>query len=301
MKRSIRESLTAYSYLIPAFIAITIVTVIPAIYNIYISFTNYGLYHYMDYSLIGLKNYTEIFSMQSPFFNVLGWTIIWTLLSSVLNVSVGLLIALLLNHPGLKERNLYRALLIIPWALPGVLSIQMWHSMLGADGLFNQILGLIGMSSIKWLTEPIWARVSVIAVNVWLSFPYFMVVSMAALKSIPTEVYEAAVTDGANKFQIFRRITLPLLRLILMPLFIAQLAFQFNNFNLIYLLTGGGPRESMGKFFGSTDILVSYTFNLMREVQRYGLTAAYGVITFAMTVLIMILSIKLMKGLKEEW
>ncbi len=301
MKRTTKEALSAYTYLIPALIAILIVTVIPAIYNIYISFTNYGIFHYQTFQFVGLSNFIEIFSMKSPFFPVLGWTFTWTFLSSFLNVGVGLGIALLLNHKGLKERNLYRALLIIPWALPGVLSIQMWHSMMGADGILNQILNMIGFDSVKWLTDTTCARISVIGVNIWLSFPYFMVMSQAALNSIPVELYEAARTDGATAIQRFRHITAPLLRIIMLPLFITQIAFQFNNFNLIYLLTGGGPRESMGQYFGSTDILVSYTFNLMREVQRYGLTAAYGVVTFFMTIVLMLISIKFTKAMKEEW
>lgn len=301
MKRTTKEAISAYTYLIPALIAIMIVTVIPAIYNIYIAFTNYGIFHYQEFQFIGFSNFIEVFSMKSPFFPVLGWTFTWTILSSILNVGVGLGIALLLNHKGLKERNLYRALLIIPWALPGVLSIQMWHSMMGADGILNQILNLVGLDSVKWLTDATVARISVIGVNIWLSFPYFMVMSQAALNSIPIELYEAARTDGATAFQRFRFITAPMLKIIMLPLFITQIAFQFNNFNLIYLLTGGGPRESMGQYFGSTDILVSYTFNLMREVQRYGLTAAYGVITFIMTVVLMLVSMKFTKAMQEEW
>ena len=300
MLRQKREAVTAYTYLLPALLAITVVTIIPAIYNIYISFTNYGLFHYKDFQFIGFANFVEIFSMKSPFFSVLAWTFIWTFLSSTLNVMAGLGIALLLNHHGLKERNLYRALLIIPWALPGVLSIQMWHSMMGSDGILNQILNVFGIEGIKWLTDQTWARISVITVNVWLSFPYFMVISQAALKSIPEELYEAAHTDGGTRLQIFRYITAPLLRRIMLPLFVTQIAFQFNNFNLIYLLTGGGPRQSMGEYFGATDILVSYTFNLMREVQRYGLTAAYGVITFFMTILLMLCSMKFTNAMGEE-
>ena len=300
MLRQKREAVTAYTYLLPALLAITVVTIIPAIYNIYISFTNYGLFHYKDFQFIGFANFVEIFSMKSPFFSVLTWTFIWTFLTSTLNVMAGLGIALLLNHHGLKERNLYRALLIIPWALPGVLSIQIWHSMMGSDGILNQILNVFGIEGIKWLTDQTWARISVITVNVWLSFPYFMVISQAALKSIPEELYEAAHTDGGTRLQIFRYITAPLLRRIMLPLFVTQIAFQFNNFNLIYLLTGGGPRQSMGEYFGATDILVSYTFNLMREVQRYGLTAAYGVITFFMTILLMLCSMKFTNAMGEE-
>ncbi len=296
-----KETWIAYFFLLPALIAITLTTLIPSIYNIYISFTNYGVYHYFQYEFIGLSNYKEILSMNSPFLPVLIWTIIWTVASTLLNYFSGMFIALLLNNPNLKERNIYRTLLIIPWALPGVISIQMWHGMLSMSGVFNQILAKVGLSPINWLNEVFWARFWVIAINVWLSFPYFMTITNAALQSIPIELYEAAKIDGASNSQRFRKITFPLLNRTLAPLLVTQLSFQFNNFNLIYLLTGGGPREALGEYFGATDILVSYTFNIMREVQRYGLTAAYGVITFIMTVLIMILSTFSIKGLKEEF
>ncbi len=285
-----KESLAGISYLMPALVALSLVSVIPSIYNIYISFTNYGLYHYFEYSSIGFSNYAEIFEVKGAFLPVLGWTVIWTVVCSVLNVGIGLLIAMVLNNPNLRERNLYRTLLIIPWALPGVIAIQMWRGMLSPDGVFNQLLALINVPAVNWLSDPVTARISVITVNVWLSFPYFMTVCLAALQSIPSELYEAAITDGAGKFQKFRFITIPMLKNALTPLFITQLAFQFNNFNMIYLLTQGGPRQALGEYYGSTDILVSYTFNLMRELQRYGLTAAYGVVIFMITSLIMILS-----------
>jgi arabinogalactan oligomer/maltooligosaccharide transport system permease protein len=296
-----KETKIAFWLLVPALIAITFATLIPSFYNIYISFTNYGLYHYFDYDFIGFDNYKEIFRLQSPLYSVLIWTVIWMFASTLLNYFCGMLIALLLNNPNLKERNIYRTLLIIPWALPGVIAIQMWQGMLNMSGVFNQILDFFGVSPVNWLNKVFWARFWVIAVNIWLSFPYFMTITNAALKSIPNELYEAAKVDGASSTQRFRKITFPLLNRTLAPLLVTQLAFQFNNFNLIYLLTFGGPREALGEYYGATDILVSYTFTLMREVQRYGLTAAYGVITFFITVFIMVITTFSIKALKEEF
>jgi len=299
MKRQTRQHWLAFGYLTPALTAIVLVTLIPAVYNFFIAFTNFGLFHYQSYEWVGLANFQEILSLDSPLLPVMGWTLAWTFLSSFVNVGLGFLVALMLTHPGLRERNLYRTLLIIPWALPGVLSIQMWHSILGADGFFNRMLQALGATTIPWLTHPGWARLSVIMVNAWLSFPYFMVVSIAAIQNIPSEVKEAAMMDGASSWQRFRWITLPMTRVLMLPLWITQVAFQFNNFNLIYLLTGGGPRLSMGDYFGATDIMVSYTFNLMREAQRYGLTSAFGVLTFLLTVGILLLSTSFTRAMKE--
>lgn len=298
-----KQALLALIFLIPVLVALTVSTLIPSVYNIIISFTNYGLNHYFEFDFIGFKNYIKIFSLNSnsPFFTVLGWTLVWMFVGTILNYFLGMLLAIFFNNPNLKERNIYRSLLIIPWALPGVIAIQMWHGMLGTDGVFNQILNLFGIHSVSWLNSVFWSRFWVIIVNAWLSFPYFMTITYAALQSIPDELYEAADIDGAGKFYKFRRITFPLLNKTLAPLIITQFAFQFNNFNLIYLLTNGGPRNSLGNYFGSTDILVSYTFNIMRELQQYGLTAAYGVITFILTIFIIVISTFSIKGLKEEF
>ncbi|HPX15629.1 MAG TPA: sugar ABC transporter permease [Petrotogaceae bacterium] len=290
-------------FLFPTVFAITVSTVIPSLYNIFISFTNYGLNHYFEYDFIGIENYKKIFNLtqNSPFFPVLLWTIAWMVLSTLLNYFIGMFIAIFLNNPNLPERNIYRGLLIIPWALPGVIAIQMWHGMLGTEGVLNQFLGMLGIEAVSWFNSVFWSRFWVIIVNAWISFPYFMTITYAALQSIPTDLYEAAEIDGAGKAYKFRKITLPLLNKTLSPLIITQFAFQFNNFNLIFLLTRGGPRNSLGDYFGSTDILVSYTFNIMRELQQYGLTAAYGVITFFITVLIIVFTTLCLKGLKEEF
>jgi arabinogalactan oligomer/maltooligosaccharide transport system permease protein len=298
-----KQTKIAFLFLIPVLAAILFSTVIPAIYNLVISFTNYGLFNYFDYDFVGFANYKQIFNLSdgSPFFPVLIWTIIWMVASTFINYFLGMFLAIFLNNPNLKERNLYRALLIIPWALPGVIAIQMWHGMLGTSGVFNQILNYFGVSSVSWLNSVFWARFWVILVNGWLSFPYFMTIIYAALQSIPSELYEAADIDGANKMVKFKSITFPLINKTLAPLIITQFAFQFNNFNLIHLLTNGGPRNSLGEYFGSTDLLVSYTFNIMRELQQYGLTAAYGVITFFITIFIIIITTFSIKGLKEEF
>mgnify|MGYP000377397531 CR=1 FL=1 len=238
--------LTPYLYLVPLLAGTLAFTLIPAIYNIYISFTNWSMFHFRNFRFIGLDNYREIFSGGGAFGPVIGWTFTWAILCTALNMLVGLVLALLLNHPRLRERNLYRTLLVIPWGLPFILTVQMWAGLLNVDGAVNLLLTTLGLERVRWLTHPFWARVSVVLVNLWLSYPFFMVVFLAALQSIPRELYEAARIDGAGPWGCFAHITFPWLGLATLPLAITQFAFQFNNFGVIYLLTGGGPKAGLG-------------------------------------------------------
>jgi arabinogalactan oligomer/maltooligosaccharide transport system permease protein len=169
---------------------------------------------------------------------------------------------------------------VIPYAVPGFLSLLVWGGLLNDDfGVVNNILHL----DIPWLFNANWAKVSVILVSLWLTFPYFFLVSMGALQSIPGELVEAAKVDGGGAWQIFRRVTLPLLLVAVAPLLIASFAFNFNNFNNIYLLTGGGPQAEDQSTAGSTDILISYTYKLAFESGKgndYGLASAVAILIF---------------------
>src|SRR5205823_14761237 len=170
--------------------------------------------------------------------------------------------------------------LIIPYAVPAFLSLLVWQGLLNDDfGVVNRAFHI----SIPWLFDPWWARVSVILVSVWLTVPYFFLVSLGALQSIPAELVEAARVDGGGPIQIFRRVRLPLLLVAVAPLLIASFAFNFNNFNNIYLLTGGGPYEGSSSIAGSTDILISYTYKRAIATGKgndYGLASALAIIIF---------------------
>jgi len=174
--------------------------------------------------------------------------------------------------------------LVLPYAMPGFLSLLVWGGLLNDDfGVVNRsILGPIGIH-IPWLFDANWARVSVVMVSVWLTTPYFFLVSMGALQSIPTELTEAAKVDGGGGWAIFRRVTLPLLLVAVAPLMIASWAFNFNNFGNIYLLTGGGPYSGTSSVAGSTDILISYTYKLAIASGKgsdYGLASTVGIVIF---------------------
>ena len=219
--------------------------------------------------------------VRGPFLRVFLWTVIFATLTVVFSFSLGLFLAITLNKPGMRFRTFYRSILVIPYALPGFLSLLVWQGLLNDD--FGVVNRNILHTHVPWLFDANWARVAVILVSTWLTTPYFFLVSMGALQSIPAELNEAALVDGAGPWQNFRKVTLPLLLVAVAPLMIASFAFNFNNFGNIYLLTGGGPNTSDGSVAGATDILISYTYKLAFVVgkgQNYGLASAIGILIF---------------------
>jgi arabinogalactan oligomer/maltooligosaccharide transport system permease protein len=253
-------------------------------YTVYISFTNYSLYHFTSFDWIGIANYKSIFSAldASAFGRTLLWTIAYSLLATLIAFVVGLGLALLLNDQQIKERNVYRTLLIVPWALPAAITILAWSGILNSDfGYANHLLGSLGISPVPWLSNATWAKVSVLGVSVWAGYPFMMTACLGALQSVPDELVEAAKIDGAARVSIFRFVTFPVLRSVIVPLIISTYSFNFtNNFNMIYLLTGGGPAVA-GSQAGATDTVLSYSYNLTLTYQRYGIASAVAVTVFA--------------------
>jgi arabinogalactan oligomer / maltooligosaccharide transport system permease protein len=241
---------------------------------------------------IGLGNFQDIFSKASvQLYPVLIWTVIFAISTTILNVIVGLLLGILLNNKRLKFRNFYRSILILPWAVPGVISIQLWVALLNQNfGGLNRLLGLFGGLPIPWLTDPLWAKVAILVVNLWLGFPYMMTATLGALSAISDELYEAAEMDGATKLEQVQFITLPMLQAAFTPIVLATFAYNFNNFGIIYLLTGGGPAEEGREATArATDILLSWGFNTAftgAGAQAYGLAGAVSVIVGVLTVII---------------
>ena len=218
---------------------------------------------------------------RNPFIRVFVWTIVFATMTVLVSFAVGLFLAIALDKQGMRLQRLYRSALLMPYAIPGFLSLLVWGGLLNDDfGVVNRLFGI----HVPWLFDGNWARVSVIFVSVWLTVPYFFLVSLGALQSIPSELTEAARVDGGNGWQIFRRVTMPLLLVAVAPLMIASFALNFNNFNNIYLLTGGGPYDSgSSSIAGSTDILISYTYKLAiasGKGQDFGLASSVAIIIF---------------------
>lgn len=255
---------------------------------------------------IGARNFTEIITnphISGPFFRIFTWTFLWAFLSVATTFTLGLALALLLNDPYLELRNFYRTLLIVPYAIPGFISILVWGGMLNVDfGIVNRILHDLFATKIPWFHDPLWARVAVLLVNLWLGYAYMMIVCLGALQSIPQELYEAARVDGANRIQLLGKVTLPLLLISIAPLLVGSFAFNFNNFNVIFLLTGGGP-PIPGAITpaGATDILISYTYNLAFGAAgaRYGFAAAVSLIIFMIIGTISAINFRLTRNLER--
>ncbi|HKX74234.1 MAG TPA: maltose ABC transporter permease MalF [Acidimicrobiia bacterium] len=254
-------------------------------------------------TVVGLANFTRIFTSEAirgPFVRVFVWNFAFAVLSVVTTFAVGLALALALNHPTMRGRRVYRSLLILPYALPSFMTALIWAGMFNQDfGVINRALG----ASIPWLRDPTMAKVSILIVNLWLGFPYMFLISTGALQAIPDELKEAAYVDGANPRQAFRSVTFPLLLVALAPLLIASFAFNFNNFNIIYLLNGGGPPiEGAQTPAGHTDILISYTYRLAFESGRgadFGFASAIAIIIFLLVATISGLSFRRTRVLEE--
>lgn len=279
-----KNNAKAYGYLFPALLSILIVTCLPIVYTIVISFTNYNMYHLSDFSFVGWENYLTVFSgsIRHVFFPVLGWTVSFAVISTIGSYAIGLILAILLNNPRMKESKIYRSVLIVPWALPSTIAILAWQGLLNEQyGGINNMLHAIGIAwSVPWLTDAFWARVGIIIVNVWLGFPYMMNVCLGGLQAVSNDYYEAAKIDGATKFQCFKSITLPMVTKLSIPLVISTFASNFNNFGNIYMITQGGPARVDNQFAGYTDILASTTYKMTTWSNRYELSATFSVLIF---------------------
>ena len=199
---------------------------------------------------VGFRNFSRIIHdplVRKPFLSIFAWTFVFAAATVFFSFAAGLFLAIALDKRGMRFQQVYRSVLVIPYAIPGFLSLLVWAGLLNDDfGVVNRLFGihvpwLFGGNVFSWLPFISWPRIAVVLVSVWLTTPYFFLVSMGALQSIPDELTEAARVDGGGAWQIFRRVTLPLLLVAVAPLMIASFAFNFNNFNNVYLLTGGGP------------------------------------------------------------
>ena len=293
-----------YFYLLPAFLVMSVITFYPLIYQVVLSFTNFETRHLMlgmaspDLENVGVKNYADIFTDQLPvqnfeFLRVLIYNLWWAVSNVALHVPAGVLIAVLLNVPGLWFKRIYRAIYILPVVIPPIVVATVWRNIFDEQyGAMNQFLtvitGFFGGDPvrIRWLFEyapPIsWllptgalplAYYAMMIANFWLGWPFMTLVATGALQSIPNDLYEAASIDGASSSQQFWKITVPLLRPAMIPAAVYGFTLSFNLFNFVYFMTGGGPARS-------TEILVTFAYDLVRNLRLYGVAAAFAVIIF---------------------
>jgi arabinogalactan oligomer/maltooligosaccharide transport system permease protein len=254
---------------------------------------------------VGTLNFSRVLHnklIRDPFIRVLIWTFVFATSAVFLSFALGLFLAITLSKPGMRMRWLYRSVLVLPYAIPGFLSLLVWGGLLNDDfGVVNRWLGHFGVT-IPWLFDANWARVSVILVSVWLTFPYFFLVTLGALASIPGELIEAARVDGGGRWQVFRRVTLPLLLVAVAPLMIASFAFNFNNFGNVYFLTGGGPASNDQSIAGATDILISYSYKIAfasGKGQDYALASTISIFIFVIVATVSAISFSRTKALEN--
>lgn len=248
-----------------------------------------------------LENYVDLLTdpvIRGPFVNVFIWTFTFALVTVVTMFAAGLTLAIALDKK-IRGRNFYKSILILPYAIPSFMSILIWNGMFNRDfGAVNQLIGV----TIDWYNDPWLAKAVILIVNLWLGFPYFYLISAGALQALPGELEEAAAIDGARPSQIMARIKLPLLLQILSPLLIASFAFNFNNFNIVYLLTNGGPVDVLnGETAGATDILITYAYKTAfgSAEQNLGLASAISVIMFVIVGALSLWSLRRSKVLES--
>lgn len=276
----------AWVFLAPAILAMGLTVFYPLLKGIWFSFTDIDQYtmgnafEAPSYEFIGFENYKEIlFSPDSDLLRVLWQTVLWSVINVSFHFGLGLLFALLLNH-GFKGRTMFRLLLMVPWAVPAYVAAFSWRWMFNGDyGLFNQILQSFDMEPVNWLSKPFWAMTAAIATNVWLGYPFMMVSILAGLKTIPGVLYEAAMVDGASRFQQFIQITLPMLRPVSLSVILLGFVWTFNMFPIIYLVTKGGP-------YGSTEILATYAYREAFESWNLAEASTYGVIILSILIVL---------------
>jgi arabinogalactan oligomer/maltooligosaccharide transport system permease protein len=295
---------TPYLFTAPTLISIFVFSFLPIVYTIYIAFTNYSLNHMNDYHFIGWGNFQAILTgpLKDVFLPVFVWTVVFAVVSAGGTYIIGLIFALVLSNENLRERNIYKSFLIIPWAIPGTISLLTWSGLLNEQyGGINVLLHQLHLISgnIPWMTDPLCARIGIIIVNLWLGFPWMMNVSLAALSAIDDTYYEAAEIDGASKWQQFLKITLPSITTSSLPLLISSFAMNFNNFTVPYLIMGGGPPIKTTQYAGYTDLLAGVGYKFTKSFMRYDYASAFSILVFILIGAISFIQMKKTNAFKE--
>ncbi|CCG27676.1 Maltose/maltodextrin ABC transporter, permease protein MalF [Streptococcus pyogenes NS88.2] len=287
-------------------IGVLLFTILPLIYMICLAFTNFDHNHLPPKSLfdwVGLANFGNVLSgrMAGTFFPIFSWTLIWAVFATVTNFFFGIILALLINTKGLKWKKMWRTIFVITIAVPQFISLLIMRNLLNDEGPLNALLNKIGLinGSLPFLSDPLWAKFSIIFVNMWIGIPFTMLIATGIIMNLPSEQIEAAEIDGASKFQVFKSITFPQILLIMTPNLIQQFIGNINNFNVIYLLTGGGPTNSEYYQAGTTDLLVTWLYKLTVTAADYNLASVIGILIFTVSAIFSLLAYTRTASYKE--
>lgn len=286
-------------------------TIIPLVFMALIAFTNYDQNHQPPGSLfhwVGMKNFAAMLSSENglgyAFWHILGWTIVWAIFATFLNYIFGIILALLINRRDTKLKSLWRFVFVLSIAVPQFVSLLIMRTMLQPDGAVNVLLknaGLIQRSLPFW-TNATWARVTVIIINLWVGIPFTMLQVTGILQNIPKELYEAAEMDGAGPVTIFFKITLPYILFVTTPYLITSFVGNINNFNVIYLLTGGAPVSMAynNGTAGKTDLLVTWLYKLTIDKKNYNYGAVISILVFVISAAFSLIALNKSKVLDNE-
>ena len=292
------------------FLALVIFTIIPLFYMMTMAFTNYGQIDnkLVLFDWVGLDNFAQLFnstsSIAEQFWSVLAWTLVWAFFATFLNFFLGTFMAMIINRPTTRLKGMWRTILSLTIAVPQFVSLLIIRSMLKDTGIVNTMLINLGFitegNELPFWSDVTWARCTIIIVNLWVGIPYTVMQVTGILKNIPADLYEAARIDGANVVQQFMNITLPYMVFVLTPYMISSFTGNVNNFNIIYLLSGGGPVTQLDHTAGSTDLLVTWLYKLTVDNQQYNLAAVIGILTFVVLAIVSLVTYRSSGSYKDE-
>lgn len=291
------------------FAGIIVFSILPLVFMISMAFTNYSKIgdHLTLFDWVGFENFAKVLnfsdSIGQTFWSVLGWTLVWAFFATFLNYFFGMILAIVINRKGTRCKGFWRFCFVLSIAVPQFVSLLIMRTMLQPDGPVNVLLRNIGLLSeggaLPFFTDATWARVTVIVINLWVGIPFTMLQVTGILQNIPAELYEAARVDGANAVVTFFKITLPYMLFVTAPYLITQFTGNINNFNVIYLLSGGAP-VPVGQTAGKTDLLVTWLYKLTIDNQYYNLGAVIGILTFVVLAIVSILTYRRTAAYKNE-
>ncbi|MNO34689.1 Maltose transport system permease protein MalF [compost metagenome] len=288
-------------------IGVLLFTVMPLVYMISIAFTSFDHTHLPPKNLftwVGFSNFENILTgrMSETFLPVLIWTIVWAVLATLTCFIFGVLLALFIQKKTIRWKKLYRSIFVLTIAVPQFVSLLIMRNLFHTSGPVNEWLLSLGLiqSPIPFLIDPLLAKFSVILINMWIGIPVYMLIATGVIMNLPQDQIEAARIDGASIFQVFRKITMPTLIFVMTPNLIQQFIGNINNFNVIYLLTDGGPANSNYYGAGSTDLLVTWLYKLTVEKADYNLASVIGILTFALSAIISLTMYTRSKAFKSE-
>ena len=256
----------------------------------------------VELAISGLT-YVQTPSMANTFKQVLLWTLVWAFFATFLNYFLGMLVAIMINKKGIKFKKLWRTILVMTIAIPQFISLLYVSKMFAADGLINGTLMSWGWikEPLPFWTNPTWAKCTIIGINVWIGIPYLMLIATGILMNIPADLYESARIDGANAFQTYMKITLPYMLFVTGPYLLTSFTGNINNFNVIFLLSGGKPLSvGLAGNAGSTDLLITWLYKMTVTDSNYKLAAVMGILVFVVCAVINLVVYNLIPSVKNE-